>query len=166
MPSLGEIEEQVNNTPGTLDVQPFTDSGLANSYFDMFFVVTIPELELQLHTITPKRMSSVISRKPPGPGAVYENREDSQLYFPDGSPSGYWLSATHHRPRPQCERGDTDDDGDLDLEDFVGFYACFNGPAVGPPDPDCVRCFDYDGDGDVDLFDWGVFQRLFGVFPG
>ncbi|MHC4696776.1 MAG: hypothetical protein ACYTFA_08550 [Planctomycetota bacterium] len=38
-------------------------------------------------------------------------------------------------------------------------------PGAGPLDPDCLRCFDYDNDGNVDLFDLSVFLRLFGASP-
>ncbi len=40
-PTLGQIEETVNNTPGTLDVGPFTATGTATSFFDVFFDITV-----------------------------------------------------------------------------------------------------------------------------
>ena len=39
--TLGEIEEQTNNTPGTLDVAPFRLTGLADSFFDVFFEIEV-----------------------------------------------------------------------------------------------------------------------------
>ncbi len=96
IPSMGEIEEQANSTPGTLDLPPFAETGRANSHFDLYFEFEVGGL--LLHTIHPKRMSSVIDHKPPGPGTVYENLEDIQLYDADGNPTGYWLSAASHRP--------------------------------------------------------------------
>jgi uncharacterized protein YqcC (DUF446 family) len=104
IPSVGEIIEQKNNVPGTLDLPPFTETGMATSYFDMFFRVTISELQLELFTQDPKRMSTKIDHKPPGPGAVYENARDIQLYDANGRPTEYWLSAAHHRPNPPVER--------------------------------------------------------------
>ncbi len=98
LPSTGEIEEQTNNTPGTLDLPPFTETGLANSYFDMYFEVEVGGF--LYHTLDPKRMSSVIESKPPGPGAVYENVEDIQLYDADGNATDYFLSGAQHRPAP------------------------------------------------------------------
>lgn len=97
IPSMGEIEEQENNRPGTLDLPPFTETGLADSYFDLYFEVDIAGLVL--HTIHPKRMSSVIAHKPPGPGAVYANLVNIQLYDADGNPTGYWLSGANHIPK-------------------------------------------------------------------
>ncbi len=52
--------------------------------------------------------------------------------------------------------GDTDCDGDVDLDDFDVFVSCVNDPS--PPACDVI---DGDGDGDVDLADWGVFQAAF-----
>ena len=56
--------------------------------------------------------------------------------------------------------GDFDGDADVDLADFSGFQACFNGPNRPPANSGCVRA-DFDGDGDVDLTDFGVFQVCF-----
>ena len=58
-----------------------------------------------------------------------------------------------------CTQTITVGDGDLGLEDFVDFAACWSGPGV-PADPGC-ECSDYDGDGDVDLEDGQQFQILF-----
>jgi len=94
--SLGELEEATNNTPGVLDVKPFTTTGAADSFFDIFFEV---EVGGQLfYTVVPKRMSSWITEKPPGPGAVYENLEDIPLVTAQGQPTGYYLGAARHRP--------------------------------------------------------------------
>ncbi|GAG45883.1 unnamed protein product, partial [marine sediment metagenome] len=43
-----------------------------------------------------------------------------------------------------------------DLEDFVGFQACFTGDGGGPVDPGC-ECYDINGDNDVDLADHAEF---------
>lgn len=55
--------------------------------------------------------------------------------------------------------GDCDSDGDVDLQDFLAFQACFTGPG-GPVDPGC-ECVDFDGDDDVDLLDFFAFQTAF-----
>ena len=99
IPSRGEIEERANNTPGTLDIPPFTSTGLANSFFDVFLEVELPDGTV-LHGATSKRMSSVITHKPPAPGDFYEDLEDIELLFPNGEPSGFFLGATRHVPRP------------------------------------------------------------------
>ncbi len=52
---------------------------------------------------------------------------------------------------------DGDQDGDVDLDDFLGFGGCAKGPAV-PIARACVD-WDFDFDNDVDDADFGVFQR-------
>lgn len=49
--------------------------------------------------------------------------------------------------------GDCDNDGDVDMIDFVTFQLCFSGPL--PSVPVC-SCSDFDGDGDVDSTDKGT----------
>jgi hypothetical protein len=56
--------------------------------------------------------------------------------------------------------GDYDENGVVDVEDFAGSVGCYAGPAGGL-DPGCERV-DMDLDGDADLFDWGVYQTVFG----
>ncbi len=60
---------------------------------------------------------------------------------------------------PCVNRGDLDDDGDVDLRDFVFFADCLRGPNVAFP-PGCQGS-DLDGDGDVDLHDLSEFYALF-----
>jgi len=67
---------------------------------------------------------------------------------------------------PVLMGGDTDGDGDRDLGDFRVIPDCFEGPGIRP-DPwplhgeDCLRIFDRDLDGDVDLLDFARFQDTF-----
>ncbi len=58
--------------------------------------------------------------------------------------------------------GDFDLDDDVDLNDFAGFQACFNGPNRPPAGPECDAA-NLDGDtaGDVDLSDFGILQSCF-----
>jgi hypothetical protein len=159
IPSTGLIEEQANDTPGTLDVPPFTETGTADSYFNLFFQVTVGGQTF--YTVQPKRMSSKITHKPPAPADFYENVEDIPLLNEFGFPTGYRLGSTRHRPRPPCQGTDVDGDQDTDLADYRAFYGCFAGPAAGPPSAECLRCFDFDGDNDVDMVDVSVVQNAF-----
>ena len=66
--------------------------------------------------------------------------------------------------------GDFDDDGDVDLQDHVGFVDCMAGPGVtpGPTPPttaqECLDAFSAD-DNDVDLVDFITFQTVFAEQP-
>ena len=60
--------------------------------------------------------------------------------------------------------GDADDDGDVDLDDYVVFSDCLAGPEATPRPTtsgltaaDCLRIFDRDADADVDLADFPAF---------
>jgi hypothetical protein len=99
IPTMGEIEEMANNTPGVLDLPPFGTPGkTATSFFDVYFEVTV--LGRIFHTIRPKHMTSVIRYKPPAPGDIYESPEELELFDESGSPTGYFLSAARHQPNP------------------------------------------------------------------
>lgn len=54
--------------------------------------------------------------------------------------------------------GDCDIDGDVDVQDYGLFSACFTGPNNGPVAPTC-QCADIDGDTDVDLDDYYMFWQ-------
>jgi len=101
--SMGEIEETANNTPGVLDIPPFTAGGTADSFFDIYFAVSLPELGMRYFTIVPKRMRSIITHKPPAPGDFYEGLQDIELVNEFGQPTGIFLSAARHRPQPPVE---------------------------------------------------------------
>ena len=60
---------------------------------------------------------------------------------------------------PLKSRADFDNDGDVDVTDFLSFTACVSG-ANRPATPDCASR-DLDGDGDVDVVDFGRFQSCY-----
>jgi hypothetical protein len=69
--SDGEIEEQVNNTPGKLDLPPFTATGAADTYFDVAAKITVGGQTY--FPVTRLRIQAVITHKPPAPGETYMN---------------------------------------------------------------------------------------------
>ena len=100
--TLGEIEEVANNTPGTLDVPPFTAAGSANSFFDVFAQVVIGQQVLYL--TNPIHMASVIKHKPPGPGESYTPQQPQTLALVDAKSNLVaWLIHTAHTPQPEPE---------------------------------------------------------------
>lgn len=61
--------------------------------------------------------------------------------------------------------GDFNDDGEVDLADHAVFCNCLNGPEVSTPPGGCTadefgRC-DMEGDSDVDLLDFDLFQTVY-----
>ncbi len=159
--SMGEIEETVNHTAGTLDVPPFTATGTAQSFFDLFFQVDLLDQGIQLFARIPTRMSATIDHKPPSPGTAHHNANRIELFDENGIPTGAFLSLTRHVLRPVCTLGDVNDDGLWNLQDYAALVACLTGPMVGPLNADCARCFDYDNDLDIDVWDFGRFQERF-----
>ena len=65
---------------------------------------------------------------------------------------GFWF---------RLDSGDCNDDGGVNLIDYADFEGCMAGPSVWPGEAPCP-CLDLDADHDVDLADFGDFQRGFG----
>jgi hypothetical protein len=59
---------------------------------------------------------------------------------------------------PLFARADFDRDGDVDMEDFGRFQACYSGAGVPQQDPDCQPAR-LDEDDDVDADDWTRFMQ-------
>ena len=105
IPSLGWIEEDVDLTTGVLDLDPFAPSGTtAQSGFNLYFQIDLPDLGLTFYTQDPKIITATITHKPPGPIDWYEGLVDIQLYDAFGRPvPGFFLGSTRHRPSPPVE---------------------------------------------------------------
>lgn len=101
LPSMGLMEEEVNNTPSLLDVAPFATGGMVDSFFDVFFEIEVSGQTLI--TVQPQRLSSVIAHKPPGPGAVYEGLTDIEFYNQQGGRTGLYVTRTRYRPSSVVE---------------------------------------------------------------
>jgi hypothetical protein len=63
---------------------------------------------------------------------------------------GFWLAISP---------GDCNYDGAITLRDYIDPELCLDGPEVSVRPSEC-RCFDLNGDGDVDLADFAEFQTL------
>src|SRR5438552_40220 len=62
-PSLGQIEEEVNTTPGVLDLAPFGAGGCARSYFDVNALIKVGARVLR--PAVPLHIVARICHKPP-----------------------------------------------------------------------------------------------------
>jgi len=102
-PTVGEIEEVANATPGILDVPPFTAAGTAKSFFDVNYLIEVGGKVY--HTAAPTRMEAIITHKPPAPGDTYANpfTEPVELLDADGKPTGIKIVKEIHTPNPPPE---------------------------------------------------------------
>lgn len=62
--------------------------------------------------------------------------------------------------------GDFDNDADVNLDDYQVFAGCLSESEALPPtgvpaSAECLSGFGFEGDGDIDLLDFGNFQRVF-----
>ncbi|MFQ5667622.1 MAG: DUF6073 family protein [Candidatus Binatia bacterium] len=113
MPSTGEIKEISNDTPGVLDLPPFTPAGAADSFFDVFFQVGIPDPTdplnppIVLHNLDPKHMTSIIMHKPPQEDEAYVNPDVIPLYDAAGNLTQAAMGPARQIPVPQQTAGPT-----------------------------------------------------------
>lgn len=98
-------------------------------------------------------------------------RVDLGFYPPsDAVMSDFWDATTdgdlllvnallYAATRTPLAPGDSNGDGNVDLEDYTKFAACQTGTDVGPVTAGCVT-FDFDRDDDVDCADWLAFADV------
>jgi len=79
--SLGIIEEKVNNTANVLDISPFQSTGSANSFFDVYFKLVLPDLGLCFVSSQPIRINGVINHIPPYSQNIYSGMISSPVPF-------------------------------------------------------------------------------------
>jgi hypothetical protein len=97
--SFGEIEELANNTPGKLDVPPFTAAGTASSFFDVWFQVKVGTQTF--YAAQAVHMQTVITHKPPGPMTAYVSpNQVIDLVDASGALTGVRLIHATHAPNP------------------------------------------------------------------
>jgi len=99
-PSLGEIEETTNNTPGVLDIPPFTATGTADSFFDVFFEMDVPAFGMVFHNHDAAHMVTTISHKPPLPGETYESTHVVPMQLFDEAEDFYSVYAVSESHTP------------------------------------------------------------------
>jgi hypothetical protein len=122
-PSLGEMEETANNTPGVLDVAPFTATGTVESFFDVYLEVLIGGQVY--HNESPLRITEIIGHKPPVAGDIWESLGGVQLYDSGNNPTRHSVNAVAYEPAavaPVCgDAGHPYPVGDFNLDCMVDF---------------------------------------------
>jgi hypothetical protein len=154
MSSVGQVEERINNTPGIFDIPPFTASGSADSFFDVWFQVELPSYGLTVLSSQSKRLVGVIDHLPPASSAYSEPSPTTiELVDQSGKPTGLRLG-----PLTSCQAQYRRDYGDAPLP-YPEASHLLGGPYMGPfgdlPDADAgmqrdaqALGDDHDGDGD------------------
>lgn len=117
--SLGEIEEQVNNNPGKLDLPPFTATGTAESFFDIFFEVEFGGNVF--HNVQSLRWGNVINHKPPQ-NASYVSFGTIPLVDDNGNPTGFYIGHTLYRPGYCGDSTHPIPIGDFNQDCIVNFF--------------------------------------------
>jgi hypothetical protein len=74
----------------------------ADSFFDVFVEVELPDLDLTLHNEEPMRMSTTLRGLPPEEGEAYRGEDERPLYTPAGLEVGRIVDALHI-PEPEAE---------------------------------------------------------------
>jgi hypothetical protein len=84
--STGEIEEVENATPGVLDPPPFTPTGTASSFFDVYFELhkTVNGVPITIYNKIPTYLFGLITYKPCWPGDTYESHDVVPMYDDKG----------------------------------------------------------------------------------
>jgi hypothetical protein len=96
--SLGEMEEQINNSAGVLDLSPFTFMGTVSSFFDIFLEVTIAGTVY--HNEQPWHITGIFKQTPSLPGEYYLSQGDVQLYDSSYQGTRYNLDSLQYYPNP------------------------------------------------------------------
>jgi hypothetical protein len=79
----------------------------ADSFFDVFVEVELPDLDLTLHNEEPMRMSTELHSLPPDDKEKYRGEDERPLFTPAGLQVGRIVDALHI-PEPEAD-GDDDD---------------------------------------------------------
>jgi hypothetical protein len=152
--STGIIEEKDNQTPGVLDLPPFTEDGAASSHFDVFFEIEVAGM--LLHNNDPKVISTQISHKPPAPGETYVSFDVIPLFDEDGQPTGINVETVAHTPVPLCPWDcGVPPDGLVSVLDFLAMLSQWGGPG---------SC-DFNIDGVVSILDFLAMLAHWGPCP-
>ena len=95
--SVGQIEEKDQFIAGVLDLDPFGEGGSANSFFDVFFEITVDGFVV--HNGQPLRIEAMIDEKPPEGGRYFHivpTQGPIQLLDAAGRPTGIFIVSAEH----------------------------------------------------------------------
>ncbi len=94
----GQIEERTNNTPGVLDVSPYTAAGGADAYFDLYLDIELPDLGLCFRVGQAIRIQGTLSHVPPAGSNTYSPNVATPLSLFSGPCGMAWPVSTSDPP--------------------------------------------------------------------
>ena len=100
--TFGRVEETTNNTAGKLDLPPFTSTGSATSYLDVFFQVTITNgASVQVyHTASAARVTGTVTSDPTALGETLTGTGSLELLDSSNAGTGIFLIGQSYTPSP------------------------------------------------------------------
>jgi len=135
MQSLGEVEEDINNISGLLDIPPFTESGTAISFFDVFFDLQVDGQSL--HNTDPRDLEAQVTHKPTDKDRPFEGTGNTPLDDENNDDSGWTVTDAILILDP------TTMDEDYAISSTVTFDPLDHFSVIGPlPDSLVVTSFD------------------------
>ncbi|MEE8452929.1 MAG: hypothetical protein V3R99_13470, partial [Thermoguttaceae bacterium] len=99
-PLRGLITETSNATPGTLDLAPFAEGGMALSFFEGFFRLDVGASTFFSDPKQPLQMQGSISHTPAWPGEAYVNVEPISLFNAFGGDTGLSIRTLRYVSNP------------------------------------------------------------------
>jgi len=96
--TLGDIEEQANASPGTLDLPPFTSTGTARGTYAAYLEIEIAGTVY--HNELPMNLAGIFHHTPPLPGEAYQSLDSVQLYDEGGEGTRNSISSFSYIPVP------------------------------------------------------------------
>ena len=145
VPSMGVMEESVNNTAGRLDVPPFTAAGQIDVSIPTYFTFEfVDQSGMTLHNLQDQDLRGVFTHKPANYGELLGSYKTTDLVDDAGRPTGWWCRVIYCLLLPVIEKDGFDAvEAELELRDPSGtpetvlvdgqgqIHVIFEGPEEG-----------------------------------
>ena len=174
VPDECEVADQLHVVAQLPNQIPVGSNGVISAYLQSIFV-GIPDRDIRFikkagsitfvsGNVSSNGLESVVKTDAAGLARVNFHADDTGMVLVEVQAVDTPLSAfamMHIVPQAEPLIGDIDGDRDVDLADFERLLACLSGPGSVDKSGECGACL-LDEDGDADLADFAIFQRVFG----
>lgn len=135
--TFGRVEEVNNSSTGKLELSPFVGTGVATSYLDVFFQVTVTNgsTVAVYHTATAARVVGSVTADPMALGETLSGGGSLELLDASNAPTGIFLTSQSYTPSPlrpwhnPGNRLDVDNSGEVVPLDALLVINELNSPA-------------------------------------